>query len=180
MPDVPRFISSRLAKRREGGVSACTGSSVERFIGQRPVGGWALGGECAGSRLRQVQRKVSELVGRTARAGEQLRVSSARKVSGYQPVGCGRVASSGPRAQTGPLARRPHPRSYGSRCPPCGRAGPRRTPGRPHVGTGHPGRHRSGPRPQSGGVLTPVVVTGEAANRYLKEELLWLISTLTP
>lgn len=30
------------------------------------------------------------------------------------------------------------------------------------------------------GVLTLVVVTGEAANRYLKEELLWLISTLTP
>lgn len=30
------------------------------------------------------------------------------------------------------------------------------------------------------GVLTLVVVTGEAVNRYLKEELLWLISTLTP
>ena len=124
VPDVPRFISSRLAKRREGGVSACTGSSVERFIGQRPAGGWALGGQCAGSRLRQVQRKVSGLVGRTGRVGKQLRVRSARTVSRYQPVGCGRVASSGPRAQTGPLARRPHPRSYGSRCPPCGRAGP--------------------------------------------------------
>ena len=47
-------------------------------------------------------------------------------------------------------------------------------------GHGAPGPPPFWRAPRCGGVLTLVVVTGEAVNRYLKEELLWLISTLTP